>query len=282
MTRAYLDHASTSTLRPAAAHAASEVYEAAAAGLLGDPSRMHVEGISARDTLEGARESVASWLGVRPRQVVFTSGATESIATASWMAWRDPQVPAHVVSSAVEHSAVRSWADRGPHTEVPVDHDGVVDPDQLAAACRDDTALVHLQWANHEVGTRQSVDTAAQALADARDTPGGPGARPLLHCDAAQAGPAAPQAVASGADLVSLSCHKLGAPAGIGVLVVRRNLRLPPLLVGGDQERARRGGLENIAGAVALAAVADELATGGDEELARLASLSERINDWAQ
>lgn len=297
MTRSYLDHASTSPIRPCARDAMQEVLAATSSGLLGDPARLHAEGISARDTLEGARESVAHWLGVRPRQVVFTSGATESIATASWTAWREPSAPKHVVGSAVEHSAVRAWAARGPHTEVPVDRHGLVDPERLVDATRPDTALVHLQWANHEVATRQPVEQVAELLAggvDLRDssrsarrsgTPVPAAGAPhvaLLHTDAAQAGAAAPQAVASGADLVSLSGHKLGGPAGIGVLVVRRNLRIGPLFVGGDQERARRAGMENVAAAVGLAAVAEELSSSGDEETRRLAALGDRLVDWAE
>ena len=179
---------------------------------------------------------------------------------------------------------------------MPVDRHGLVDPERLVDATRPDTALVHLQWANHEVATRQPVEQVAELLAggvDLRDssrsarrsgTPVPAAGAPhvaLLHTDAAQAGAAAPQAVASGADLVSLSGHKLGGPVGIGVLVVRRNLRIGPLFVGGDQERARRAGMENVAAAVGLAAVAEELSSSGAEEARRLAALGDRLVDWA-
>lgn len=275
MTRAYLDHASTSPLRPAARDAMVAALDASVAGASGDPGRIHLEGMTARAALEQARDRVAAWLGVRPRQVVFTSGATESIAAATWGARERgrEQGRDHVVSSAVEHSAVRSWAARGPVTEVPVDGAARVDLGALAGAVTDRTALVHLQWANHEVATRQPVEEAAALLE------GGPA---LLHVDAAQAGPDAPAAVAAGADLVSLSGHKLGGPPGIGVLVVRRNLRVPPLLVGGDQERARRAGMENLAAAAGLAAVADELADRGAEELRAAARLGEVLTAWAE
>jgi cysteine desulfurase len=249
-----------------------EVLDAAAAGQLGDPARIHVEGLAARTLLEDARERVADWLGVRARQVVFTSGATESIAAALFGARaRDPHRTS-VVTSAVEHSAVRRWSERGPCRSVAGDRPGRVILDSLGAALEEPTALVNLQWANHEVATRQPVAEAAELCGEADA---------LLHVDAAQAATEAPDAIRSGADLVSISGHKLGGPPGTGVLVVRRGLRIPPLLVGGDQERARRAGLENLAGAVGLAAVADELAAHGMQERERVHELGERIRGWA-
>jgi cysteine desulfurase len=271
--RAYLDHASTSPLRPSARDAMVEVLRASASGELGDPARIHVEGLTARARLEDARERVAGWLGARPREVVFTSGATDSIAAAVFGARaRDPHRTL-VVASAVEHSAVSRWSERGPCRTVAVDHHGRVVLDALGATLEEPAALVNLQWANHEVATRQPVAEAVELCGKA-------GA--LLHVDAAQAVTEAPDAVRSGADLVSISGHKLGGPPGTGVLVVRRGLRIPPLVVGGDQERARRAGLENLAGAVGLAAVADELASHGTQERARVRLMGERIRSWVR
>lgn len=274
MTRTYLDHASTSTLRPSALAAMSAHLEEMAAGHAGDPARIHVEGMASRGILEDARARVAAWLGVRPRQVVFTSGATESVAAAHQGALlRGAGEGRHaVVLSAVEHSSVTGNARGGPHHTVPVDRGGRTDPSDIVAAVGADTALVHLQWTNHELGVDQPVAEVVEALAD----------HPVLvHTDAAQAGTSVPEAVASGADLVSVSGHKLGAPAGIGLLVIRRNLRIAPLLPGGDQERARRGGMENVAAALGLAAVADELVAGASAESARMRRLSERVLAWA-
>jgi cysteine desulfurase len=192
---------------------------------------------------------VAALLGARSREVIFTSGATESIAAACWGA---ATRGTHQVLAAVEHSAVREAAARaGEVVVVPVDGVGRIDRDALIAAIRPDTALVHVQWANHEVGTVQPV---AEIVAACRQH------GVLVHVDAAQAAGHLPIAFNElGADFMSVSAHKMGGPAGTGALLVRRGLRVAPLLVGGDQERARRAGLENIPAIVAFGATCAEL-----------------------
>lgn len=226
-----------------------------------DPGRVHAEGRTARAALEDARATVATLLGARPREVVFTSGATEAIAAAVWgAAERGP----HQVATAVEHSAVRDAAGRHHVTEVGVDGVGRVDPEAVAAAIQPGhTALVHVQAANHEVGTLQPVVEVVAACR--RRAPG-----VLVHVDAAAAAGHVPVELAAlGADLVSVSAHKLGGPQGIGALLVRRGLRLRPLLVGGEQERSRRAGMENVAGAVGFAAAAGTLSSTLAAEAAR-------------
>ncbi len=212
-------------------------------------------------------------LGARAREVVFTSGATEAIAAACHGArLRDGARQAMVLSS-VEHSAVRQWAARGPFVEVGVDSVGRVDVDELLDAVDDHTALVHLQWGNHEVGTRQDVQEVVDRCR-ARGV--------LVHVDAAQAaGRDDITFTESGADLMSVSGHKFGAPPGTGVLLVRRGLRLSPLLVGGDQERARRAGMENVPALVGMGAAAAELIESREAEQAVQRLLTERIIEFA-
>lgn len=226
----------------------------------GDPGRIHSEGMRSRVELENAREQLAAFVGARSREIVFTSGTTESIAAATWGAVERSVSPGgspHIVMSAVEHSAVRlsaesfSAASGGIVTTIGVDSRGRISPDEILSAVTSDTSLVHVQWGNHEVGTLQPVAAIVEGCHQLGV---------LVHVDASQAvGHVPVDLTALGADLVSFSGHRFGGPVGAGVLYVRRGLRLESLLSGGDQERARRGGLENILACIGLGAAAATL-----------------------
>jgi cysteine desulfurase len=233
----------------------------AAQGVTADPGRVHTEGRMVRAVLEDARQQVADLFGVRPRQVVFTSGGTESANAAVWGVLRT--APGPVACAAVEHSAVRDASARSvPVETIAVDGLGRIEVAAVEDAldrCRslrgEAAALVHCQWANHEVGTVQPV-AAVVGLCRSLGVP--------VHVDAvAAAGHVACDLGALDADLVSVSSHKLGGPTGIGALIVRRGLRIDPFVVGGEQERARRAGLEHVAGAVGFGAAASALSAPG-------------------
>ncbi len=247
----FLDAAATTPVR-------REVLEAMwpfLSGDFGNPSSHHSLGEAAAAALAGARAGAAKALGCRPGEIIFTSGGTEAdnlavkgIALARRAA--DPRLD-RVLISAVEHPAVEESARYLERVHgfsvdvVPVDASGQVTAAALAAALRPETAVVSIMYANNEVGTVQPVQELA-AVARGQGIP--------FHTDAVQAAGWLPLDTGSlGVDALTLSGHKLGAPKGCGALYVRGRTRLEPLIHGGGQERGRRSGTENVAGAVALA-----------------------------
>jgi cysteine desulfurase len=238
-----------------------------------DPGRLHAEGRVTRVALEEAREQVAALVGARPREVIFTASGTEAINTAVWGAVARAGGSAHLVTTAVEHSAVLDACNRSGADVTVVGADGVgrFDPDDVVAAVRPNTALVTVQLANHEVGT---IQPAVEVAAACRQTD------VLVHVDACMAAGHVPVDFAAlGADLCSISAHKFGGPKGAGALLVRRGLRLPPFVVGGAQERARRGGLEDVPAMVGFGAAAGELGADGrlESEAGAQRELTERV-----
>jgi cysteine desulfurase len=261
----YLDTAATAPVR-------KEVLEAmwpALTGDFGNPSSSHSFGEIAALALDDARGTVAETLGCRRSEVVFTSGGTEGDNLAvKGIALAAPR-GRHIVTSPIEHEAVlESAAFLERHMGFEVEHvrpdrAGRVDPAELARVVRDDTTLVSIAYADNEVGTVQPIAELA-AVAHARGVP--------FHTDAVQAAGWLDTRVGTlGVDAMTISGHKLGAPKGVGALYVRGALPLEPLLHGGGQERGRRSGTENVAGAIGLA-TALRLAQAGRAEAARAAS----------
>ncbi|SDQ67558.1 cysteine desulfurase [Curtobacterium sp. UNCCL20] len=269
----YLDRAATTPVR-------REVLEAMwpyLTGTFGNPSSTHAVGDAAARGLADARATVAGVLGCRPAEVVFTTGGTEGANTAvKGIALATPR-GRHVVTSAIEHEAVLEscrYLERFHGFDVtvlPVDPDGLVDPSTLRAALRPDTTLVSIAHADNEIGTVQDVRALAAVAHEV-------GAR--FHTDAVQSAPWLPVGLdVLGVDALSLSGHKLGAPKGTGVLAVRAGVQLEPLLHGGGQERGRRSGTEDVAGAVAVATAFALVAAGRDDAAATATGTRDAVID---
>jgi cysteine desulfurase len=276
MSMLYLDNAATGPVRP-------EVLEAMMPYLTrwyGNPSSHHTVGEAAAGALADARARVARVLGMRAGDIVFTSGGTEAnnlaikgIAIAA--AQRRDDRRAHVVTTPIEHESVIesvAYLERVhgfAATRVPVDTDGRVSTDAVAEALRDDTVLLTVGYANNEVGTVQDA-AALAAVAGARRVP--------LHLDAVQAAGWLTLSVDDlGYDAISLAGHKLGAPKGTGVLGVRGRIPIEPLLHGGGQERGRRSGTEDVAGAVGFATALELAEAERVEASARVAAIRDRF-----
>ena len=226
--------------------------------IFGNPSSVHAFGRQARKAVEAARAQVAKAIGAEPREIYFTGCGTEADNWAlRGVAYANRQKGRHIITTNFEHHAILHTCQQLEKegfevTYLPVDRDGLVTPEQLAAAMRPDTVLVSIMYANNEIGTIEPIPELA-AVAKARGV--------LFHTDAVQAIGHVPIDVkAQGIDLLSLSGHKFHAPKGIGALYVRQGVRLQRLMQGGAQERGQRPGTENLAGIVGIGR-AIELAT---------------------
>jgi cysteine desulfurase len=257
---AYFDWNATAPLRTEAKAAV-----AAALEVTGNPSSVHAAGRAARRLVEEAREQVAALVGATPREVVFTSGGTEANALAL-----SPALGETLLVSAIEHPSVRSGGRFAKVKDVPVTGAGVVDLAALDSLLKGrNRPLVSLMLANNETGVIQPILDAA-ALVHAA---GG-----LLHVDAVQGpGRIACDFKVLGADLMTLSSHKIGGPQGVGALIVRDGLALDVLIRGGGQERGARAGTENVAGIAGFGAAAEAVRQGWAAEAARMEALRDEI-----
>lgn len=283
--RAYLDNAATTPVRPevaAAMVAAMGADQAAlASGAYANPSSVHRWGLHAAAALQVAREAVAAALHCAPDEVVFTSGGTEANHLAILGLCRArARRGRHVITSTIEHSSVRAacavLAREGFRvTELPVSAEGLLRPEDVAAAVCPDTVLCTLAHVNNEIGSVQPLEAIARALRGAR--PGaGPGEAVALHVDAVQALGKVPTPYGAWpVDLASVSAHKIGGPKGVGALYVRAGVRLEPPVPGGTQERGLRPGTENVPGIVGFGEALRR--TSGEAE--RLRALKLRLWD---
>ncbi len=271
--RIYLDYAATTPVDPRVVAAMRPYF----AERFGNPSSAHQFGQEARAAVSGAREALASLIGAEPREIVFTSGASEAnnLAILGSVGGR-PGPGRHIVTASTEHHAVLEpchWlAGLGVDvTVLPVDRHGIVDPDAVRGAIRGETVLVSIMHSNNEIGT---VAPLAEIGAITRER------GVLLHTDATQSAGILPLDVGVlRADMLSLSAHKRYGPKGAGALYLRTGVRIDPLVHGGSQERGVRGGTENTPGIVGLGEAARIAMEGMEEEALRTARLRDRL--WA-
>jgi cysteine desulfurase len=267
--RIYLDWNATAPLRPEAKAAMAHAWE-----IVGNPSSVHAEGRAARRLMEEARSAVAAAVGADPANLIFTSGGTEANALALTPGLRHGKGPAveRLLVSAIEHASVLAGGRFAPEAiaSVAVTPAGVVDLDHLRAQLDGPPALVSIMLANNETGAIQPVAEAARLVHDA----GG-----LLHVDAVQAlGRIAFGLASTGADLLSLSAHKIGGPKGVGALVVAEGVEgLAPSLRGGGQEKGRRAGTEDVAGIAGFGAASKAALADREGEASRQVRLRSRL-----
>jgi len=271
MKRIYLDNAATTALSPRVLEAMmpylTEIY--------GNASSPHSFGQEARRGVEAARDKVAAALGADPAEIIFTGCGTESDNTALFgVAEKYKNKGNHIITTNVEHHAILHTCDalarRGYEiTYLPVDEYGLVTPEQVAAAITDKTILVSIMFANNEVGTIMPIPEIAKVCHE-KDV--------LFHTDAVQAVGHVPVNVKEmDIDMLSLSAHKFHGPKGVGALYLKKGIRLPSYIVGGEQEKGRRAGTENVAGIVGLGAAIESAVANIPENVARMTRLRDKL-----
>jgi cysteine desulfurase len=240
----------------------------------GNPSSMYSFAGEVDRKLKEARARVAALIGAQPEEIVFTSGGTESDNTAIRAALASQPDKRHIVTTRVEHPAVKNLCEHLSKngyrvTFLPVDSQGRLDLDRLYGSLDEDTAVVSIMWANNETGVLFPIEEIAPVLNERGI---------VFHSDAVQAVGKLPVDMGkTGLDLLALSGHKLHAPKGVGALYVRKGTRFSPFVIGGHQEHGRRGGTENTAGIVGLGRAAQLVAAHMDEETTRVRAMRDRL-----
>ena len=266
----YLDNNATTRVAPEVVEEMSPYFS----DYYGNPSSMHFFGGQVQRKVEEARERVATLIWAQPEEIIFTSCGTESDNTAILSALECNPDKRHVVTTRVEHPAVKNlvtYLKREGYrvTELPVDRKGLLSMEEMARAITDDTAVVSVMWANNETGVLFPVEEIAE-LAKGRGV--------IFHTDAVQAVGKIPFNLSkSQIDMLSLSGHKLHAPKGIGVLYVRRGTRFSPFMVGGHQEEGRRGGTENVPYIIGLGKACELASRDMENESLRVKGLRDRL-----
>ena len=268
----YADNAATTKM----SDAAIETMTAMLKEVWGNPSSLYVRGQNAKEVLEKAREDVASVIGASPREIYFTSGGSEAdnqaIRSAAELGAK--QGKRHIISTAFEHHAVLHTLKRLEQegfeiTLLDVHEKGIVEPDEVEAAIRDDTCLVTVMYANNEIGTIQPIREIGAVCRRKKV---------LFHTDAVQAMGHIPVNVAEdNIDMLSASGHKFHGPKGVGFLYVRKGVRLLNLIEGGAQEAGKRAGTENVPGIAAMAAALKETDAGREEHAKHQILMRDRL-----
>lgn len=273
--RIYLDNSATTPVDP-------RVVEAMMPYLteqFGNASSIHYFGQQAKAAVDKARHQVAHLIGSRPNEIVFTSGGTEANNLAIKGIVDNAPAGSHIVTSAIEHSAVKNVCEdlekQGYRiTYLPVYDSGIIRIEDLRAAIDDETVLISVMAANNEIGTLQPIEEIGKLVKELRAS----GRKIWFHTDAVQAAGKTPLNVEEiGCDLLSMSAHKLYAPKGVGALYVRRGVRLHPQNIGGHQERERRGGTESVPNIVAFGKACELAAEQMASESSELRKLRDEL-----
>lgn len=271
MRRIYMDYAATTPVLPEVL----EVMKPYFTDIYGNPSSLHSFGREARAALTEARDGIAAAFNALPEEIYFTSGGTESDNTAlKGAAYANRSRGRHIITTPIEHPAIMescAWLEKEGFevTYLPVDGFGLVDPDDLRQAMRKDTILVSVMYANNEMGTIQPVEELALIAAEAGV---------CFHTDAVQAVGTEPVDLSRlKVNMLSSSAHKFYGPKGVGILYVRKGTRFTPLIHGGEQERRRRAGTENVAGAVGYAVALRLALREMEERNAHLTAMRDRL-----
>ena len=268
----YLDNNATTQLAPEVLEAMLPYFS----DLYGNPSSMHSFGGQVAKEVREAREQAAALIGATPDEIIFTSCGTESDNAAIRAALAAHPDRRHIVTSRVEHPAIKSLCAHLSRqgyrvTELPVDKDGLLDMNHYERSLSPDTAIVSLMWANNESGVLFPVEKAAE-LAHKRGI--------LFHTDAVQAVGKIPISMKGNViDMLSISGHKLHAPKGIGILYVRRGTKFSPFLIGGHQEKERRGGTENTPSIIGLGKACELAARNMEAENTRVKQLRDKLEE---